>query len=86
MNSHHLIANTSNAVWVSRFAEFLFQELDVAHKDTVADVTSDDGTTPANTSGNTECYGMDDDKCYDMDDNDVVDALLPVEEQTDRLN
>jgi len=66
---------------VARYAEILFQELDAAHKDTVADVTSNDGTTTADTSGDTDCYDMDDAECFDMDDDDVADAPMPPELQ-----
>jgi len=62
---------------VARYAETLFQELDAAHKDAVADVISDDGKPSADTSGDTECY--------DMDDDDVADALVPTELQVDSV-
>jgi len=58
---------------IARYAETLYQELDAAHKDAIAEVTSDDGKPPVDTSGDTECY--------DMDDDDVADAPTPPELQ-----
>jgi len=41
---------------IARYTETLYQELNAAHKDAIADVSSNYGKPPVDTSGDTECY------------------------------